>query len=163
MATLGFGIFESMKPLFIILFILLIGKVKVLGQDTLIIQTTNVLEKYECFCPKAKKGGVFRTIDEVKSNISICKYIDRKCNNVILDSLKIDFLKNSFIAFDFLEGPCNLSDVKTILYKLPNLKKYFFIIKINILDDSKVGNYVPIRELTPKLESNYTFEYKVER
>ena len=102
-------------------------------------------------------------MDEVKNNLSICEYVHKvKCANASWDSSKIDFTQHSFIIFDLIEGTCDISKIKTELLELPKHKKNIFLIKIHRLDDSKVGVYVPIRELTPKLKMDYNFEYKIE-
>ena len=135
------------------------------AQDSILVKTENVLEKYKCFCPKKKEGKLIRTMQEAKTDLEVGYYINpHKCSCLSMDSLQIDFVKYDIVFLNLFGGSHNPPQVETFLYSLPGSKKNILIIKIKKDKDwnLKVGIFVPIRILIPKLDANYSFEYKVE-
>ena len=133
------------------------------AQDSILVKTENVFEKYNCFCSKSNKQGLIRNIAEAKANLEVC-YSPRKCRTTSIDSLLTDLSTQDIIFLSF-SGGGNYPPVYTkFYYKIPKQKKYLLLIKLKKKTgmDERLGTHIFIRELVPKLEPGYSFEYKVE-
>ena len=144
---------------------LLIGFIKIYAQDTVLVPMQNVKEKYRCFL--SKKDGLIRSVEEAKSNIytqGVPK--NSMCYGVSADSFNLDFTKNGVIFIHVNTGSCEdgLPTTTTFLYKIISQKKYLLIVKVHCKETKfKVHRWTKVKELVPKFESNYTFEYKIQK
>ena len=138
------------------------GTIHAKAQDSILVKTENVLEEYKCFCPKTKDRELIRSMQEAKAGLHVS--YKHACINTSIDALDINFGKYDFILLDLVTAGQHPIIYSTVLYKLPKLKKYIFLAKIKRDKDwiLKVGAFFSIRELAPKLEPGYSFEYKVE-
>ena len=126
------------------------------GQDTLLIPTEDVLKDYYCFSPhKSGKAVLIRNMNDSKVNL-------RQCKNVIsIDSLEEDFTNHDLIFCSATSGG-NVKEFSNYLYKIPSQKKYFFLVKIKYgRKVPDINRFRPIVQLTPKLDADYTFDYKI--
>jgi hypothetical protein len=145
-----------MKTSILIIYFSLFLFYNIKGQDTLLIPTEDVLKEYSCFSPhKNGKAVLIRNMNDAKTDL-------RQCKNVIsIDSLVADFTNHDLIFCNATSGG-NVKEFSNYLYKIPSQKKYYFLVKI------KYGKYVPavnyfrpLVRLTPKLDVDYKFEYKI--
>ncbi|MHB8260551.1 MAG: hypothetical protein ACYDCN_01960 [Bacteroidia bacterium] len=154
----------------ILIYLLSLFTLAINAQDTILIPTQKIDFKTNCF--NVKKDGLMSTEEEFKSNL-IDFPNNKRCKDYILPTF--DFSITNLLWFH--TGSNTVPKSETFLYKIPSKKKYFFLIKLTYyLKDNRdrykdcidenthaVAIFFDIKELTPKFEKGYTFEYAIEK
>jgi hypothetical protein len=154
----------------IICFLILLGFIKLYGQeniiygrDTFLIPTQKAPQKY--FCYHSNINGLISSAEDVQKNIYKQKGIRyNTCDAFPIDSFNIDFNKYGIIFLHLSNNTCSMSDYTLInfrLYKLLKEKKYLLVVNAKGFCEDKVGRWVNYRELMPKMEEGYTFECRI--
>jgi|GEM_PF-2852483 hypothetical protein len=141
-----------MKCLIYILLILTCQTI--LAQDTLLVPTQNVLDKYKCFKPLEHKKAIL-----VKSKADAYSKLTKCSSQITPDTLAVDFTQNDLIFCNFNTG--GVDEISCSLYKIPSQKKY--ILLINQKYKKAIAAVLQSHRLiyvTSKLDTTYTLELK---
>ena len=127
------------------------------GGDTVIVQTQSI----GTVCSKYKRQGLFKNLVELNNEFNPHKAYDPNCSNTI--SQQVDFSRQDLILIDEAIGGCDPPTVAYKLLKIDELKKYVFVVNITQNGYCKVLFPVIVSVKCEKLDSSYSFEYKIEQ
>jgi len=131
------------------------------GQDTTIIHT----DKINIRCFSNKRMGIYKSEIELDSSIkkiSPNANFIKNCRNESFP--EINFSEKNLVVIFSSCGGCTRPDVTYKLYKILSKKKYFFLVKFEQHGFCKPKEtHISIMELIPKIEEDYSFEYKIEK
>ena len=153
------------RDFFFILSLSLLTLTKLNAQDTIIVATEEIkIPLITRGCYQLQKNGLYTSLDSLKKKIEkdpiLSKY--HGCDTLTFDNLTFD--KNDLLLFTFREGSSSKTPIKVTLYKIPSLKKYFFL--INATFDTYGPStlvYINVLYRTKKLNKHYSFEYKFDK
>ncbi|MGZ4039036.1 MAG: hypothetical protein ACXVNR_00655 [Bacteroidia bacterium] len=146
--------------------------VKLYGQDTLLINTEDVINDFKCFCAVSQNPLVIRgkeNLAELKTCCFLKKPTLEEKEKPVSFPKNFKFSKYNLILID-LEGFSGVKEVQTRLYSIQNKKEYLLEILVSIhttrLSDGSTllgttNQLVRVRTLVQKLKKNFTLNYRV--